>query len=53
MRRIHTAAVGFHMVVPLLNLVEKKGGEFAGLCQVLRSYIACYLTEKERMLYLK
>lgn len=53
MRRIHTAAIGFHMVVPLLKLVEKKGGEFTGLCKVLRSYIACFLTEKERMLYLK
>jgi hypothetical protein len=52
-RRIHTTAAGFHMVVPMLNLVEKKGPEFVGICHVLRSYIACYLTENESALYLK
>ena len=52
-RRIHTAAAGFHMVVPMLKLVEKKGAQFEGICHVLRSYIACYLTENETALYLK
>ncbi len=51
--RRHITAVGLDIVLPLLEFIEKKGGGYADLCQVLRNYIACNLTEKECVKYLK
>jgi len=51
--RRHITAVGLDRVIPMLKFIEKKGGGCAELCQIMRSHIACNLTEKERVQYLK
>jgi hypothetical protein len=48
----HTAAVGLNMVLLLLDFVETKDGKYAELCQMMRSYIASYLTDDERTQFL-
>jgi len=48
----HTAAVGLHMVLFLLDVVESRGNRYTDLCQMMRSYIASYLTDDERGRYL-
>jgi hypothetical protein len=49
----HITAVGLDVVLSLLKLVEKKGGWYANLCLIMRSYIAWNLTDSERAQYLK
>ena len=49
----HAAAVGLDMVLFLLELVESEGTMYAELCQMMRSYIASYLTDTERARYLR
>lgn len=49
----HTTAVGLHMVLFLLDYVESKDSMYLELCQMMRSYIASYLTDNERELYLR
>ena len=51
--REHITALGLDMALSLLRFVENKGGGYADLCQILRSHIACNLTESERTQYLK
>ena len=48
----HTIAVGLHMVLFLLDFVEAKDGNYVELCQMMRSYIASYLTDDERAQFL-
>jgi hypothetical protein len=45
-------AVGLDTVISLLKFVERKGGGYADLCQIMRSHIACNLTDSERVVYL-
>ena len=47
------SAVGLEMVLSLLKYVEKRGGGYADLCEIMKSHIACNLTDSERVLYLK
>ncbi|KAI0259932.1 hypothetical protein BC834DRAFT_590042 [Gloeopeniophorella convolvens] len=49
----HAVAVGLDMVLFLLELVESEGNAYVELCQMMRSYIASYLTESEREHYLQ
>jgi hypothetical protein len=51
--RNHITALGLDMVLSLLKFVENKGGGYTGLCQILRSHIACNLTDGERGQFLK
>jgi len=51
--RKEITALGMDTVLSLLKFVEKKGGGYADLCQIMRSHIACNLTDSERALYLK
>jgi hypothetical protein len=51
--RKHITALGLDMVLSLLKFVENKGGGYADLCQIMRSHIACNLTDSERVQYLK
>jgi hypothetical protein len=53
MLRKHVTAVGLDTVLPWLNFVEKRGGEYVDLCQTMRGHIASHLTEDERLKYLK
>jgi len=46
-------ALGLDTVISLLKFVEKRGGGYADLCQIMTSHIACNLTESERVQYLK
>lgn len=46
-------AVGLDTVLSLFKFVERRGGVYADLCHILRSHIACNLTDSERVLYLK
>jgi hypothetical protein len=46
-------ALGLDTVLSLLKFVERKGGGYGDLCQIMRSHIACNLTDSERVLYLK
>jgi hypothetical protein len=48
----HTTAVGLHVVLLLLDFVETKDAKYAELCQMMRSYIASYLTDDEREQFL-
>jgi hypothetical protein len=48
----HTTAVGLHVVLLLLDFVETKDSKYAELCQMMRSYIASYLTDDERTQFL-
>lgn len=48
----HTTAVGLHMVLFLLDFVEAKDSKYVELCQMMRSYIASYLTDDERAQFL-
>jgi hypothetical protein len=50
--RKHIIAVRLDTVLPLLRFVEKKGGGYADLCQIMRSHIGCNLTDTERALFL-
>jgi len=49
----HTNAVGLHVVLFLLVTVEAKDSRYAELCQMMRSYIASYLTDDERARFLR
>ncbi|KAH9038976.1 hypothetical protein EDB85DRAFT_1931484 [Lactarius pseudohatsudake] len=49
----HVTAVGLDMVLFLLELVESEGTLYVELCQMMRSYIASYLTDTERARYLR
>lgn len=49
----HATAVGLDMVLFLLELVESEGTMYVELCQMMRSYIASYLTDTERARYLR
>ena len=49
----HATAVGLDMVLFLLKLVENEGVMYVELCQMMRSYIASYLTDTERARYLR
>jgi len=49
----HVTAVGLETLLSLLKFVEKKGGGYADLCQIMRSHIAYNLTDSERLQYLK
>jgi hypothetical protein len=53
MLRKHATAVGLDTVLPWLNFVEKRGGEYVDLCQTMRGHIASHLTEDERLKYLE
>lgn len=46
-------ALGLDTVLSLLKFVERKGGGYADLCQIMRSHIACNLTDSERVQFLK
>ena len=48
----HAATVGLDVVLSLLELVEKEGTTYVEPCQMMRSYIASYLTDSERVQYL-
>lgn len=49
----HATAVGLDMVLFLLELVESEGTMYVELCQMMKSYIASYLTDTERARYLR
>lgn len=49
----HASAVGLDMVLFLLELVESEGTMYVELCQMMRSFIASYLTDAERVRYLR
>ena len=49
----HVTAVGLDTVLPLLKFIEKRGGGYADLCQIMRGHIASNLTDRESVLYLK
>ncbi|KAI0303494.1 hypothetical protein B0F90DRAFT_1711462 [Multifurca ochricompacta] len=49
----HATAVGLDMVLFLLKLVESEGSMYVELCQIMRNYIASYLTDTERARYLR
>ena len=51
--RKHITALGLGMVLLSLSYVEKKGGGYADLCQIMKSHIGCNLTDSERVQYLK
>jgi hypothetical protein len=51
--RKHITALGLDVVLSLLKYMENKGGGYADLCQIMRSHIACSLTDSERVQYLK
>ena len=48
----HNTAVGLPVVLLLLGFVETKDSKHAELCQMMRSYIASYLTDDERTKFL-
>lgn len=50
--RKHVTALGLDVVLSLLKFVENKGGGYADLCQIMRSHIACNLTDSEREQYM-
>jgi hypothetical protein len=49
----HVAAVGLDIALFLLKFVEGEGNVYVELCQMMRSYIASYLTETERARYMR
>ena len=53
MHRGHSNAVGLHMVLSMLEYVERKGSTYVELCQMMRSYIASHLTDEERAEFLE
>ncbi|KAI0253838.1 hypothetical protein BJV78DRAFT_1388884 [Lactifluus subvellereus] len=53
MLAIHVTAVGLDIALFLLKFVEGEGNVYGELCQMMRSYIASYLTDTERARYMR
>jgi len=49
----HVTAVGLDIALFLLKFVESEGNVYGELCQMMRSYIASYLTDTERARYMR